>query len=248
MYIKKIWKFKNSIEIEKYNTFRYKSKGQKRNCKSLPTKESVKKNNRKKAADRLRRLIKANFEDGFHLVLTYNKNDRPDRVQAERELKNFIRRIKYRFKKAGDELKAVMVTEYENKAIHHHLIINNSDHMDVIRTLAEQWRPGNVNFTMLYQDEDVDELAEYLIKETDKTFRNDECNKQRYTRTRNLSEPQCKVEIIKSNSFSHNPKVPDGYELKKSSLLNGISETTGYPYQRYTLLKINKQKRRRFND
>lgn len=248
MYIKKIWKFRNSIEIEKVHTFTYRSKGMKRNTKTFETKESVKKNNRKKAADRLRRLIKANFENGYHVVLTYNKDDRPDRVQAERELKNFIRRIKYRYKKAGDELKAIMVTEYENKAIHHHLIINESDKLNVMRILAEQWKPGNVNFTLLYQDEDVDELAEYLIKETDKTFRQDECTKQRYTRTRNLAEPECKIEIIKSNSFSHNPKIPEGFELKKETLVNGISEITGYPFQKYTLLKIHNPKRRRFNE
>lgn len=245
MYIKRTWKFKNSIEVEKIHTFTCRAKGMKRNAKINQTKESVKKNNKRKAVDRLRRLIKANFENGYHVVLTYDKDNRPDRIRAEKELKNFVRRMKYRFNKSGEEFKYILVTEYENKAIHHHLIINDSDQINVNRTMAEQWsRNGHVNYTMLYVDEEVETLAEYLIKETDKTFRDDECTKQRYTRSRNLIEPVCTQTILKGNTFQNNPSVPAVYALKKDTLINGVSDITGYPYQKYTLYKISNYRRR----
>ena len=119
MYIKKTYQFKNSIEVEKMYSARYGKKGMKHNEKTNPSPEAMKKHNRKKCADNLRRLIKLNFQDGWHMTLTYRKDDRPDRALAKRYVNNFLRRMKYWLSKEAVELKYILVTEYENKAIHH---------------------------------------------------------------------------------------------------------------------------------
>lgn len=243
MYIKKTWKFKNSIEVEKSYTARFGKKGMKHNPKINSTPEAMMKHNRKRAVDNLRRLIKFNFENGFHLVLTYRKTARPDPVQAHKNVSNFLRRMKYHLDKMGVEFKYIAVTEYENVAIHHHLIINNVPGM--IELINKQWKHGQANFTSIYENEDVQTLAEYLVKQTDKTFRNNPATRLRYTRSRNLIVPEPKVEIIRANEFRKTPSVPAGYTLDVDSLVQGVSSVTGYEYQKYTLKKIQSVKKRR---
>lgn len=243
MYIKKTWRLGNVIEVEKCHTGRYGKKGMRHNKKTNPSPEAMKECNRQKAIDRLRRLILYNMPDGYHLTLTYRKNDRPDRLEAERQLKNFIRRLQYHIKKAGYELKYIPVTEYENKAIHHHLVINNVP--GIIELVKEQWKCGQPNFTPLSEDGDIAVLAEYLIKETDKTFRDDPAVGLRYTHSRNMVMPEPEVKVIKANSFKEYPSVPKGYTLDVDSLVNGVSSVTGYEFQKYTLKKIQNIKQRR---
>lgn len=243
MYIKKTWKFKNSIEVEKSYTARFGKKGMKHNPKINSTPEAMMKHNCKRATDKLRRMIKLNFENGFHVVLTYRKTNRPDQEQAHRNLTNFLRRMKYHLDKMGEEFKYIAVTEYENVAIHHHLIINNVPGM--IELVNKQWKCGQANFTSIYEDEDVRTLAEYLIKEREKTFRMDPNAKQRYSSSRNLIIPEPKVEIIRANEFRKTPSVPAGYTLDVDSLVQGVSSVTGYEYQKYTLKKIQSVRKRR---
>ena len=78
--------------------------------------------------------------------------------------------MKYHLGKIGVEFKWVLVTEYENKAIHHHVIINDAP--GLFEIVKKQWKYGRPNFTPL--DDDVQGLAEYLVKETNKTFRNED--------------------------------------------------------------------------
>lgn len=240
MYIKKTYKMTNCIEIEKCYTARYNIKGMKHNKKSKPTPEAMAKYNKKKATDELRRIILANFTGGWHLVLTYDKRKRPSVHEAEKRVKNFIRRIKYHLQKAGFDFKWVLVTEYEGKAIHHHLLIENV--VGIIELVIKHWKFGFPNFTPV-DEVDVQTLAEYLIKETDKTFRLDNGGrKQRYTHSRNLIIPQPKIETIFSNEFRKDPQTIKGYILVTDSILNGISEVTGYAYQSYRLIKLQKRR------
>ncbi len=236
MYVKRTYNLPGSVEVEKLHTHKYHKKGQKRNQKSDPSPETVKKYNLRRQMDYLRRLIKLNFKDGWHMVLTYDKNNRPEAQLAKKQLTNFLNRMRYHMRKAGYELKYITVTEYENKAIHHHVIIN--DMPGLIRLVGKQWWHGQANFTAIYEGEDVSTLAEYLIKETDKTFREDDVHGTRYNPSRNLEKPTYTEEIIKANTFRKEPVVPDGYVLDRDSFVYGVSEVTGYEYQRYTLKKI----------
>lgn len=241
MYIKKTWRFKNTIEIEKMYSAKYGKKGYHPNAKSNKTPEAMMKYNRKKAVDKIRRLIKANFFDGYHVVLTYDKDNRPSVSEAERLFKNFRTRMKYQMKKRGYELKMLWVTEYEHKAIHHHVVINYMPGLDLL--IGKQWSYGFPNFTLI-NDTDVQGLADYLIKETDKTFREENSvHKLRFSHTRNLIMPEPEIEIIKAKEFRKKPSKIKDYILDVDSVVNGVSNITGYEYQKYTLIKIQPRRR-----
>lgn len=244
MYVKRTYCFPGSVEIEKLHTWKCRKKGQKRNKKSKPTPDTMKNYNLKKQTDYLRRLIKLNFPNGWHMVLTYDKNNRPDAALAEKQLKNFLNRMRYHMRKAGYELKYIITTEYESKAIHHHVVID--DMPGLIRMAGKQWWHGQANFTAIYESGEVATLAEYLIKETDKTFRKSDVHGTRYSCSRNLEKPTYTEEIVKANTFRKDPVVPDGYVLERDSFVYGVSEVTGYEYQKYTLKKIiNRTQKRR---
>jgi hypothetical protein len=90
----------------------------------------------------------------------------------------------------------------------------------------------------------VPALAHYLIKETRKTFKEaGSPSKRRWNPSRNLKKPVIKKEIIKSNEWRKEPKAIKGYMLEKNSIQEGFHDITGWPYQKYTMIKIQENKR-----
>lgn len=205
--------------------------------------EEIREANRRQAARKLARLLNANFRPGdLHVILTYRKDNRPDPLQAQENIKKFIDAMRRRYKKAKKVLRWVVVTEYKNKAIHHHLIVNNINDgtlttADYIRDL---WRGrGSPKFVQLYDDAEYDQLADYLIKETEKTFREkDSPVKQRHSCSRNLVQPKItrKDKKVKGD-WEQDPKPRKGYYIVKESLYNGVDKL-GYAYQRYVMVKL----------
>ena len=92
----------------------------------------------------------------------------------------------------------------------------------------------------LYEDAEYAQLADYLIKETDKTFRDsDSPVKQRYSCSRNLVRPKVTRKDVKTTKgWEKDPKPWKGYYIKKDSLYNGFDKM-GYEYQTYTMVKLN---------
>ena len=205
--------------------------------------EEIQKANMKQAAKRLARLINANFRPGdVHVTLTYRKENRPDPQEAQKNLEDFRKAMRKKYRKAGKELRWIAVTEYKSTAIHHHMIINNINDgvfttMDYIREL---WKGrGSPKFVQLYDDAEYTQLADYLIKETEKTFRDpDSPVKQRYSCSRNLVQPKVtrKDKQIKGD-WEQDPKPRKGYYIVKDSLYNGVDKL-GYPYQSYIMVKL----------
>lgn len=79
MYVKRTWRCGKCIEVEKYQTFRYKGKMTVRAPQSNPTPEAMAKVNERNSYKNLRRLLNTNFGKGdLHCVLTYA----PDKEQA----------------------------------------------------------------------------------------------------------------------------------------------------------------------
>lgn len=239
MYVKKTWFYKDHIEIKKYHTSRYGVKGEKRDRKCKPTDEAVKKANERNAVAKLRRLLENNFEAGdHHMVLTYKAESRPDPEEAKVILRNFFAKLRRFYKKQGIECKYIITTEWKAKAIHHHVVINDCPGLS--KFIASAWIYGGARFTALYADYEYDGLAEYLIKETKETFRdNDSYMRQRYSCSKNLDKPEEVVEIIKADIWKDDPVVPKslsekGWYLVKDSIDNGI-DIIGYPYQSYIL-------------
>lgn len=218
-------------------------KGVPRSPVKKKTKEEMMEANVRQAARKLARKINANFKPGdWHLVLTYRRENRPDRKEAKKKLDKFLEKAREEFKKSGFQLKYISATEYKKAAIHHHLIINNINDgqrttTDIVRNL---WKGmGNIKLIPLYEDGEYQHLADYLIKETEETFREaDSPSKQRYSCSRNLIIPKPEYRMRKAKAWKKEPRPRDGYYILPDSLYNG-HDKLGYPYQRYVMVRIN---------
>lgn len=208
------------------------------------SKEDIQAANMRQAARKLARKIDANFRPGdLHVTLTYKRTERPSAEEAQHIVSNLLDTLRKRYRKAGKMLKYILVTEYKKKAIHHHMIINRINDgkkttEDYIRAL---WKGrGSPKYVQLYDDGEYEQLAEYLIKETEETFRDEKSPfKQRYSCSRNLVNPKPKQKTVKvKRGWDMDPKPRPGYYIKKDSLYNGFDKM-GFPYQRYVLVKEN---------
>lgn len=212
--------------------------------KSTP--EEIAESNMRQAARKLARKINANFKPGdWHVVLMYKRDRRPDQKQAQKIIKKLIEGLRDLYKKNGFALKYILATEYLNKAIHHHLVINNVNDgkrttTEYIRELWKGDERGSKHFIPLYENGEYKRLADYLIKETEKTFRDqDSPVKQRYSCSRNLITPKPEVRMRETKTgWKKVPKPRPGYYIDQDSLYNG-TDKLGYPYQRYVMVKLN---------
>lgn len=207
------------------------------------TKAEMQEANLRQAARKLARKINANFKPGdWHLTLTYKKEMRPDTGQAKRIISDFLSKLRREYRKCGFELKYIQTTEYLNKSIHHHLIINNiNDGLRTTESITRKlWKDyGRRQFVPLYENGEYKKLADYFIKETEKTFRSEDSPaKQHYSCSRNLIIPKPETKLVKvKNLWEMNPKPREGYYIDTDSLYNGFDKL-GYPYQRYTMIKL----------
>ena len=237
MYIQKEYIMRNTIDVERYHSGRYGAPGMKRE-KRKASPEDREKWNYTAACKKLKRIINANFGEGdFSVTLTYKLEERLPDEEAKKEITNFLKRIKREYKKRGYELKWIYTTEQRKKSIHHHLILNSIP--ETARLLTKHWKKGFVRISPLDSTGDYKDLADYIIKETDKTFRDpDSADKQRYSRSRNLIIPEPHKKIITAKTFRKEPKPIKGYYIDKDSIFIGQNPVTGYSYMTYTMVRI----------
>lgn len=212
----------------------------KRKEKKMISKESVKKNNYRLAICNLTILLNANFyESSAHFTLTY-AGEAPSKKEATNKMKNFLRKLRRKFKKKNADLKYIAVTEYENKRIHHHVVMNTTD-TDLIKTT---WDCGFVHSTPLDNTGNYKKLAEYLIKETEKSFRNnDSVSKQRYSPSRNLYRPITKREYVSDKELFEDPKPLEGYYIPKDEIRRFEHPVTELPHLEYIMIAEDKPRR-----
>ena len=141
----------------------------KRKALSSPAQKSL---NDKKSKRYLLQLINTNFKDFRDSLchLTYREENLPETLEeAEKRVKNFIRRINYVLKKMGaDKCKYIIITtETSTKTgqlarVHHHVIISCSLTRDEIFLM---WKEGRRNIDPLQGEGDkYNSLVEYLRK------------------------------------------------------------------------------------
>lgn len=239
MYLKKTIFSGMVLEIEKVCSFKYKGKNIQRGPKVEKTPENMRKVNERNADKKLQRLIAANFGYGdMHMVWTYDPEHRAaSPKEARKDLQKGLRRLKAAYKKIGSELKYVAVSEYGQRSMHHHLVINQG--VDV-RTIQKAWGLGKIRFTLLDDSGDYERLAKYLLKQTKKTFCDPEkcVFAKRWCSSRNLAKPVEKMEVVKADCWRERPVAPAGYYLVTDSIREGVSDLTGWPYQYYKCIKI----------
>lgn len=154
----------------------------KRRKKCKPTSKIQQRLNQKNAERRITRLVHKNFtHKDIALHLTYTTPpDSPE--QAQRDLYNFIRRVKRLRKKLGlPALKYVSCTESGKKSgrVHHHLILSGGVDRDL---LEELWGKGYANSKRLqFGPDGVTGLAHYIVK--DREFY------KRWNCSKNLEQP-----------------------------------------------------------
>ena len=236
-YIKKCIIAGDVMEVRKTYSARYGLKGIKREKNHTHTKEAQREINERAAIDKLTWKLNANFGVGdMHLVLGYGEEQAPTPEEGRRELDRFMRKARTFYRReAGKELRYITVTEYENARIHHHIIMPGIP----LSALYDLWPHGRPHITPLDDRRQYRRLAEYFVKETAKTFRDEGAPyKKRWNQSRNLKEPVVTVEIISAKQWTHNPKPKSGYYLDADSLREGIDSFTGYPYQYYTMIRV----------
>ena len=228
-----------TIEVSKSFSARYKKKGMLRGKIEKVTSEQMLKINERNAETNLRRLINTNYKTGdLHITLTYKKDNRIKPEEAKKELDKYLRPLRKIYKKNGEELRYIIVTEYKNKAIHHHLIVNAVDGVSV-KEFDRLWKMGRTRFTYLDDTGQYAALAHYLIKETRKTFREEGApSHRRWNPSRNLKKPIIEKEIIEAKKWKKDPKPLKGYLLEVDTVKEGIHDVTGWPYQFYSMVKV----------
>lgn len=246
-YIEAVTEAGQTVEVERYFSYRVKPNGIKRSGKQEKTKDAQRKVNTRQAEKKLRRIMNANFKGGdFHLILGYKRGkDDPYRTAEEMkaDIQLFFKKLRREYRKLGKELKYIHVAEVgERGARHHHVVLNKID-TDV---LQKCWPYGRVQIYPLDNSGQYSELASYFIKYTDKYCHTDKATQtKRWNCSRNLVRPVTKKRVISGHkAFRTEPKDRKGYYLDKDSVYAGVSEFTGYAYFTYTLIKINDRRMR----
>lgn len=238
-YRKKIYRFKNAIEIEEFHTGRFGAPGEKRREKKKPTPELIERINQKNKEKTCRRKLRSHFEiHDYFSTLTYQREQRPGSMEeAKDDFKRFLREVRREYEKRGERLKWIRNIEVGTKgAWHVHLVINRISDTDVI--LAKAWKHGKVRNQLLFDKGEFKELAAYMTKtpKTDPRLR-----ETSYSASRNLPVPAPEEKTYLRWKTWKEPKVPKGFYLDKESLYEGVNPLTGYRFRTYTLLRIKRE-------
>lgn len=252
-----IYRLGNTTEHEIKHKGRYGAKGEKRSPRQKPTPEQIKKQNQRNKIDLIRRLIKLNFAPGdLWATLKYPKGARPGLEQVQRNMRNFIKRLRRAYTSMEEDLKYIYRIEIGRRGgVHIHIIVNRSrGRPDTDKLIQEKWHAGRVNCENLYERGGYQELAEYMVKQPDEevqrqlSFFPEEERKIfcTYSPSRNLIRPVPEVRIYKRRTlrrlFEEGPAPAKGYCIDKNSIVYGTNPYTGMSYYRYTEVLIEKQR------
>lgn len=236
MYVETIYRMGDVIEVKRRSGLYMGAPGRARAKKSKATKDEVKKQNEKNRGRHLQRLLLANFKAGdLHIVLQYRKEDRPEEyADALKRIRLFIRRIKKYYQDRGHRLKYIAVTERGKKrsVLHHHIVLQGIDEngLNTLPAVTKCW-DGYVKASVMYEDGEFAQLADYLIKAAGK----EEKQGATYIRSRNLTDPEPE-KVLKFGRIKDD--APDGYEIIKDSA-EEIKNRYG-TYKRFLARKVKK--------
>lgn len=219
------------IEVEIYKSIK------KRNVKSVTrsvrqnvTPEKMKAYNDIQAKKKCRRLIAKNFIPGdSYLTLKFFENKTED--EANREVDNFLRRLRYYRRKHGmDELKFIGCIECgkQGKRWHGHFVVNKI----ALEVVSALWKCGSIHIEPLYEDGGFKDLANYIRK--------DVTGKKRLKQSRNLEQPDENVREMKKKEIreiesGEVPAIPAGYYI--ADMDRTENDVTGTSFT-FTLLPL----------
>lgn len=203
----------DQLEIEIYPEFR---KGQQAEIpdewKIAKRKAAQKNLNDKNSRKTCERVINENFTDrDIWGTFTYTEDNVPGTMkEAQRDMKNFIRRINYNRKKKGlKKAKYVYVTECSDRGRwHHHIVMDGDLDMDTVEGL---WKLGKRNqVRRLQRDEDgLTGMARYITKDKSAGKKKQEQGKYQkaWKASKGLKKPKEKVNHYKTKQKDVNAIV-----------------------------------------
>lgn len=248
MYVKRVVTAGLVTETKKMYTTRVHTKGCRREKNRDKTPEAQARVNERKAEEKLRWLLNANFGAGdYHIVLHYyDKQTTLD--QAEEDKTKFLRRLRKVCRSQGIPWRYVACTETKRMTnVHHHIILPPIG-VDVLSQIWEETlegRAGNVSIKPLDKRGNHAKLANYLIKETRRTmerYKEAGTRCKRFSSARDMVRPEPTYQIIAAATWCKEPRPRKGYVLLKddggNTMRTGIHELTGYPWAEYVELRI----------
>lgn len=243
------WALNDTNEYEIHYAGKYGAKGEKRAPRQKATPEQIKKQNQRNRENYMRRLIALNFNAGdYWTTLKYPAGTRLSIDRVRKDIRNFIGKMKRRYKKIGDELKYIYRVEIGARGgIHIHFVINRIAGTDSM--ILESWNQGHVNLTIMYDDGGFKELAEYIVKNKEEVQEQlslfDEADRKKlttYTPSRNLIKPVPEVKEYSRRTVEKmirdGIKPSEGFYVDKNSVYSGFNPYTGMSYLCYTEIRI----------
>ena len=245
----------DSNEYEYKYAGNYGAKGEKRSAKQNVTPEQIKKQNQLNKEKKTRRVIKLNFEPyDIWACLKYPAGIRKPAEQVKADLKKFLRQMRDKYAKVGEQFKFIYRMEIGKQGgIHIHILVNRlRNKLDTDMLMQKLWKHGVVDYKSIYAQGGYEKLAAYIVKQPDQE---DEEYKQlswlpeeeqkeytKYSSSRNLIRPK---PIRKKYShwtmrkmLENGPEPSKGYYVDKNSIVTGINKFTGMSYLYYTEDKI----------
>lgn len=214
------------LEVEIYPEFT------KQQAKEIPTEGMKKKQrqaqwnlNEKNSRKQCERIINANFGDrDIWATFTYTDDEMPGTMeQAEKDMKNYIRRLNYQRKKRGlKNVRYVYVTECSDKGrFHHHIVLDGDMSMDAVE---EIWKLGRRNqVRRLDKDENgLVGMAKYITKEKKAK------SQKKWKASKGLKQPEERVNHYKFRRKDVQ-EIVENYNCLKGKLLKWY-EHEGYTY------------------
>ncbi len=253
-----IYRLGDTTEYEFKFQGNFGAKGEKRTPRQKPTPEQIKKQNQQNKVNLIRRLIKLNFAPGdLWTTLKYPKGTRPGLTQVQKDMRNFISRLRRAYKSMDEELKYIYRLEIGRLGgVHIHIIANRSKtRPDTDKLIQEKWHAGRVNCENLYERGGYQELAEYMVKQPDEevqrqlSFFPEEERKNfcTYSPSRNLIRPVPEKHTYKRRTlrrlFEYGPEPSKDCYIDKNSIVCGTNPYTGMSYYRYTEVRIKTNRR-----
>jgi ABC-type transporter Mla MlaB component len=249
---KKIYCGANYLEVDIFNYTKTEEENNRRGKRSKKEQESTLKQiawNEENSRRRFLQIVHTNFgEYDVHTSLTYaNKNLPQTLEEAEREERNFLRRVAYARKKKGlPPLKYISIPACAFKKdgvtparIHHHIIMSGGLNRDEIEDLWRKRRRrgqkkgdkiGYANADRLQPEENgLAALCEYLAKQTS--------GKKRWSSSQGLEKPLPDIQ-------DQNDPIPDAPRKNitrisaSSNLQRPWSRTNNHSFSRKEVQKI----------
>ena len=208
------------------------------------TSEAKKKRNKRIMRERIRWALNANFGEGdLHLVLHYYSQAALTLEQAEADKRDFLCKLRKHMRKNSLPWKYIAVTETKSMTrIHHHIVLPYIDPaiLQSIWSDVLGGRKGSVSFQLLDDRGNHDELASYLLKESESTserFRAEGKRYKRFTMAQGMVRPVPKYEKIPRGSWRKEPKPSKGWHLIKDkdgrTVRTGEDDFSGNSWQEY---------------